>query len=75
MNVDQFTDQQLVARIVRKSKYWGQTAPDAWFAVRIARGDHYCVRGNANAYRLEDVILGVVTGGAIVQITSKRLTS
>jgi hypothetical protein len=27
--------QQLVARIKRRSKYWGQTAPDQWFDVRV----------------------------------------
>ena len=27
--------QQLVARIKRRSKYWGQTAPNQWFDVHV----------------------------------------
>jgi hypothetical protein len=51
--------QQIVARIKRRSKYWGQTAPNAWFDVRVVADASYPLRGNGNNYRLSDVVLGV----------------
>ncbi len=39
-------DQQLVARIKRRSKYWGQTAPNQWFDVRVVEDKSYRLRGN-----------------------------
>lgn len=51
--------QQLVARIKRSSKYWGQTAPNQWFDVRVVDDASYRLRGNNNNYRLNDVVLGV----------------
>jgi hypothetical protein len=52
--------QQLVARIKRSSKYWGQTAPNAWFPVRVSGNSGYCFRGNEDQYRLCDIALGIV---------------
>lgn len=52
-------DQQLVARIKRRSKYWGQTTPNQWFDVRVVEDTGYRLRGNNNNYRLDDVIIGV----------------
>jgi hypothetical protein len=52
-------DQQLVARIKRRSKYWGQTAPNQWFDVRVVEDTGYRLRGNNNNYRLDEVVIGV----------------
>ena len=66
-------DQQLIARIKRNSKYWGQTPPNQWFDVRIASGDSYCVRGNDNQYRIADVAFGVrLANGTVVDISPVR---
>jgi hypothetical protein len=63
-------DQQLVARIKRRSKYWGQTAPHQWFDVRVIEDAGYCLRGSNN-YRLDDVILGVrLASGFIVNLAN-----
>lgn len=51
--------QQLVARIKRSSKYWGQTAPNAWFDARMVNDTHYQLRGNSNNYRISDVVFGI----------------
>jgi hypothetical protein len=68
------TDQQLVARIKRSSKYWGQTPPNKWFDVRVV--DDWCpVRGNNNQYRLGDVTLGVrLPSGAVMTLVSGKIT-
>ena len=54
--------QQIYARIRRQSKYYGQTAPDALFPVLLQKHDgwEYCVFGNDNNYRLDDVELVVL---------------
>lgn len=52
-------DQQLVARIKRRSKYWGQTEPNEWFDIRVVEDAGYRLRGNNNNYRLVDVAIGV----------------
>lgn len=65
--------QQLVARIKRSSKYWGQTAPNAWFDVRAVDDFAYQLRGNQNNYRLSDVALGVrLATGVILDLTTGR---
>lgn len=51
--------QQLVARIKRSSKYYGQTEPGAWFDVRVVPDMGYGLRGNNNNYRFGDVVFGV----------------
>jgi hypothetical protein len=51
--------QQLVARIKRSSKYYGQTDPGAWFDVRVTADTDYHLRGNKNNYHLSDVALGM----------------
>ena len=62
--------QQLVARIKRSSKYWGQTAPNEWFDVRIVGDASYRVRGNDNNYRLSDLTFGVrLSDGSVVDLT------
>lgn len=67
-------EQQLVARIKRSSKYWGQTAPNAWFDVR-ATDDWYQLRGNSNNYRLSDVALGVrLANGAVLDLGTGRVS-
>ena len=66
-------DQQLVARIKRRSKYWGQTAPNQWFDVRVVEDTYYCLRGNNNSYRLDDVIIGVrLANGCIVDLANGK---
>lgn len=66
--------QQLVARIKRSSKYYGQTKPGAWFAVRVVPDMGYGLRGNNNNYRFGDVVFGVrLDDGSIVELaTGKR---
>jgi len=65
--------QQLVARIKRSSKYWGQTQPNKWFDVRAVE-DYYHLRGNNNNYRLSDVALGVrLESGAIIDLTNGKI--
>jgi hypothetical protein len=66
-------DQQLVARIKRRSKYWGQSAPNQWFDVRVVEDTGYCLRGNNNNYRLDDVIVGVrLANGCIVDLANGK---
>lgn len=66
-------DQQLVARIKRRSKYWGQTAPNQWFNVRVVEDAGYRLRGNNNNYRLSDVVIGVrLASGFIVDLTNGK---
>ena len=68
--------QQLVARIKRSSKYWGQTAPNQWFDVTVVADTFYHLRGNRNNYRLSDVALGVrLDGGAIVDLGNGKTAS
>ena len=65
--------QQLVARIKRSSKYYGQTEPGAWFDVRVVADTYYHLRGNNNNYRLIDVALGMrLAGGVIVDLASGK---
>jgi hypothetical protein len=44
--------QQLVARIKRSSKYYGQSAPGEWFDVHVVNDRSYPLRGNENNYRM-----------------------
>lgn len=67
--------QQLVARIKRSSKYYGQTKRDAWFNVRVVADTCYHLRGNSNNYRLSDVTLGMRLDGGIVVDFSNGKTS
>lgn len=68
--------QQLVARIKRGSKYYGQTNPGAWFDVRVVADTHYQLRGNNNNYRLSDVVLGVrLSNGAVVNLDNGKTES
>lgn len=70
------SEQQLVARIKRSSKYWGQTPPNHWFEVRLVEDNYYQLRGNNNNYRLVDVVCGVrLASGAIVDLTKGTITS
>lgn len=64
--------QQLVARIKRSSKYWGQTKPNQWFDVRVVADTFYHLRGNNNNYRLSDVALGVRLADSIVDLSNGR---
>lgn len=67
------SDQQLVARIKRSSKYWGQTAPNEWFDVRVVSNDYYQLRGNHNNYRLSDVVIGIrFADGTIVDLKTGK---
>ena len=69
------SDQQLIARIKRSSKYWGQTAPNAWFDARVVTDTYYQLRGNNNNYRFVDVVMGMRTGdGSIVDFKTGRVT-
>lgn len=68
-------DQQLVARIKRSSKYWGQTAPNEWFDVRVVTDTYYQLRGNNNNYRFVDVVMGIrLEGGTIVDFKTGKCT-
>jgi hypothetical protein len=65
--------QQLVARLKRTSKYYGQTEPGAWFDVRVVNDRWYHLRGNNNNYRLSDVVLGMrLDSGAVVNLASGK---
>lgn len=65
--------QQLVARIKRSSKYYGQTPAGAWFDVRVVADTYYHLRGNNNNYRLSDVVLGMrIDGGTVVDLASGK---
>jgi hypothetical protein len=65
--------QQLVARLKRTSKYYGQTEPGAWFDVRVVADTHYHLRGNNNNYRLSDVVLGMrFEDGTVVDLVSGK---
>lgn len=67
------SDQQLVARIKRGSKYWGQTAPNAWFDVRVVTDTYYQLRGNNNNYRFSDVVMGIrIEDGKVVDFKTGR---
>jgi len=66
------SDQQLVAHIKRSSKYWGQTAPNEWFDVRVVTNDYYQLRGNQNNYRFSDVVMGIRIGSAIMDFKTGR---
>lgn len=68
------SEQQLVARIKRNSKYWGQTAPHEWFEVRVVEDNYYQLRGNSNNYRLSDVVCGIrLASGAVVDFAKGRI--
>lgn len=68
--------QQLVARIKRGSKYYGQTAPGAWFEARIVADRAYHLRGNGNNYRLSDVALGMrLEDGSVVDLTTGKISA
>jgi hypothetical protein len=64
--VEEKREQQLVARIKRSSKYWGQTAPNEWFDVRVVTDTYYQLRGNQNNYRFSDVVMGIRVGDTIM---------
>lgn len=63
---------QLVARIKRSSKYWGQTAPNAWFDVRVVADNYYQLRGNNNNYRFSDVVMGMRLDGVVMDFKTGR---
>ena len=63
---------QLVARIKRSSKYWGQSAPNEWFDVRVVTDTHYQLRGNHNNYRFVDVVMGIRIGDIVVDFKTGR---
>jgi len=66
------SEQKLVARIKRRSKYWGQTPPNQWFDVRVVE-DYYHLRGNNNNYRVSDVVLGMrLDGGTIIDLSNGK---
>lgn len=63
------TTQQLVARIKRSSKYYGQTEPGAWFDIRVVTDRCYPIRGNNNNYRRADLAFGVrLDSGEIIEL-------
>lgn len=67
--------QQLVARIKRSSKYFGQTPPlSPWFEVHVVEDDHYQLRGNSNNYRVCDVVMGMrLSNGSILDLTNSKI--
>jgi len=69
------SDQQLVARIKRSSKYWGQTAPNAWFDVRVVADTYYHLRGNNNNYRVGDVTFGMrLDCGLVIELFNGKVS-
>jgi hypothetical protein len=67
------SEQQLVARITRSSKYWGQTAPNQWFDVEVVEGDYYQLRGNSNNYRVCDVAMGMrLSDGSVLDFRTGK---
>lgn len=61
--------QQLLARIKRSSKYYGQTEPGVWFDVEVVDDRGYRLRGNSNNYRIADVVFGIrLDDGEIVEL-------
>lgn len=65
--------QQIVARIKRSSKYYGQTEPGAWFDVRVVDDRSYRLRGNNNNYQIGDVAMGVrLDNGEVVELKDRR---
>jgi hypothetical protein len=65
--------QQLVARIKRSCKYWGQTPANQWFDVAVVADNYYQLRGNNNNYRLCDVALGMRFGdGGVIDLTNGK---
>jgi len=66
-------EQQLVARIKRSSKYFGQTAPNEWFDVEVAENTYYQISGNNNNYDVVDVVLGMrLSTGAVLDFGSGK---
>lgn len=67
-------EQQLVARIKKTSKYFGQTEPNAWFDIRVVEDNHYQLRGNNNNYRFVDVVMGIrIEDGRIVDFKTGKV--
>lgn len=66
---------QLVARIKRNSKYFGQTEAGAWFDVIAVEDRHYQLRGNNNNYRVSDVVMGARVGNSIVDFSNGKMVS
>lgn len=63
--------QQLVARIKRSSKYFGQTEPGEWFDVRGVGDRSYPWRGNHNNYRSSDLAFGLrLDDGSVIELRS-----
>ena len=69
------SDQQLVARLKRSSKYWGQTKPDEWFDVRVVNDSQYQLRSNNNNYRIVDVVVGIRFANGVILDLQKGKTS
>jgi hypothetical protein len=68
--------QQLVARIVRSSKYWGQTPPNHWFDVSVVEGNYYQLDGNNNAYNVIDVVLGMrLSDGSVLDFRTGKTSA
>ena len=62
------SEQQLVARIKRSSKYHHQRPEGDWFDVRLSRR-YPVVSGNNNAYELRDVNFGVrLDDGSVMEL-------
>lgn len=66
--------QQLVARIKRSSKYYGQTVAGEWFEVRVVSNtSDYPLRGNNNNYRMSDVVFGIrLEDGTIADLSNGK---
>lgn len=63
------SQQQLVARIKKSSKYAYQNPEGKWFDARIVQDIGYGVRGNNNNYRFSDVVFGMrLENGEVVEL-------
>ncbi len=60
---------KLYAKIRSDSKYADQAEKDAIFPVTLETNDAYCVRGNGNRYRLQDVCLYACVSGVYVKLS------
>ena len=68
------TNQQLVARIKKSSKYAYQAPDGEWFEVEVRPdGSSYSLDGNNNRYRFSDVTFGIMLeNGDVVPLPTRR---
>ncbi len=63
---------ELYAKIRIDSKYADQMEKDALFPITLEADDIYCVRGNKNRYRLDDVEIYACTNKLMSEMLQIR---